>query len=112
MLRLRVVVVLCVVAVATVAIAQEPGRNIFVYKETGVDSMGLFKHTGGPDWIENGPLGERYQFREVTRNKEFVEIFDKSREVEVRIYAKKYMWKHPKDTKGKWEGKLEGHWLK
>jgi hypothetical protein len=111
MVRLLKAALVCTVALATAVLAQEAGRTTFTYKHPGEGKgVGTFKHTRGKEWVENGPRGERFEFREVARNKEFIELVDKRREVEVRIYANRYQWKHPKETRGKWENRLEGRW--
>jgi WD40 repeat protein len=90
------------------AAAPHRGRSIFTYKENAVP--GTFKHLKDNVWVEHSPKGERFRFEEVTRNNRYIEIYDKKRDVGVRIYANKTLWMHPEDTKGKWEMLYEGEW--
>ena len=101
------VVLACVITalVAPPAVAGPADRNYWKH------SKGHFENTSGNNWVEKSG-GGTWRYVESDRNDKYVELYDKSREVGVRIYAKKYAWKHPKETQGAWEGKIEGHWMK
>src|SRR5438874_1668548 len=49
---------------------------------------GLFENTRGTTWVEKNFDGS-FSFREVRRNSEFIELYDQSRDVSVRLYADK-----------------------
>jgi hypothetical protein len=53
-----------------------------------------------------------WTFKEVARNKDFVELFDESRTVGVRLYARQSFWKEPQRTKGQWARLWDGEWKK
>jgi WD40 repeat protein len=90
------------------AAAPQPGRSIFTYKNDS--GTGTFKHLRGNVWVEHCPNGDRPKFEEVTRNNRYIEIYDKKRDVGVRIYANNTLWRNPEDTRGKWEMLWEGEW--
>jgi len=50
-------------------------------------SKGHFENTKGNKWIEKASDGMTYRFIEQTRKEKYVELFDKSRDCYVRLYA-------------------------
>jgi hypothetical protein len=64
---------------ATVAQAQDMHR--LVWRHDG----GFFKDEGRGDWVEKNSRGT-YHFEEVRRNRDFVDLFDASRDLTVRLY--------------------------
>jgi len=109
MFRLLSLLTLCSVAlVPTIVSAQETKRTVFTYKNE--QGTGTFKLVGGVAWVEMCPNGDKFEFKEVMRNAEFIHIYDAKRKVGVRLYADKSMWREPKDTKGKWVMLWEGKW--
>jgi hypothetical protein len=62
---------------ATFAVAQKADRIVFA-DEGG---KGHFENTKGDAWVEHTPNGDKYTFTETSRNKDFIELHDKSRKV-------------------------------
>ncbi len=60
-------------------------RNAWLYKAKGQD--GWFKKEAGKQWIEMTADGGMLQFEEVARTPKYVEVFDKSRMMRVRLHA-------------------------
>jgi hypothetical protein len=78
--RIGIVAALVTVfGLATAAQAQEVHRIVWQY------DGGFFKDQGLGNWVEKNWSGT-YHFREVHRNREFVELYDGSRDVTVRLY--------------------------
>jgi HEAT repeat protein len=90
------------------AAAPPSERTTFTY--TNELGTGTFKNTRGTRWLEHCPNGDRLKFEEVTRNSRYIEIYDKDRDVGVRIYRNKTLWRNPEDTRGKWLMLWEGEW--
>jgi hypothetical protein len=100
---------LCVAAsITVVSAAKAEDRILFVYAAPlGHNS---FKDIGGGKWVERNHKGETVnEFHEVRRDKEYIDLFDKTRKVEVRIYAKKYTWRFTEGGPGD-KGELPGEW--
>lgn len=70
--------------------------------------IGRFEHKNEKNWLETDDQGGRAEFREVARNINYIEVYDKSRDIAVRLYKKKMTVKQPgekefKDFRdGKW----------
>jgi hypothetical protein len=108
MFRYLALVVLCSLTLPAVAATGGAERNVFLAHKDG-KAASCFARVEGKAWVELGFASGRNEFREVEHNKEFILLYDKSREVEVRIYADQYMWRFL--PKGQWEGKIKGRWV-
>ena len=82
-------------------------RDAWLYKINNKD--GWVKK--GPDkkWLETAVDGVQIQFEEISRTAEHVELFDKSREVTVRLFADRMEWRFGKN--GTWARGYEGRWI-
>jgi hypothetical protein len=56
---------------------------------------GQFEHQTGKNWVETDDGGGRAEFREVERNADYIELYDKSRDIAVRLHHKKMYLKQP-----------------
>ena len=93
---------------ATAPAARAADRIVFTY--TTDAGAATFKNTTGDRWVETGGGGTRFYFREVIRNSDFIEIYDASRKVGVRLYKRKALWRHPDLTDGEWALLCAGEW--
>jgi hypothetical protein len=65
---------------ASAAHAQDMHRLVWQY------DGGFFKDEGRSAWVEKNSRGT-YHFEEVHRNREFVELYDASRDLTIRLYG-------------------------
>ena len=56
---------------------------------------GQFEQGQGKNWIETFDNGGNCYFQEVSRNRDYIEIYDKSRDIAVRLYKTKMYLKQP-----------------
>jgi hypothetical protein len=56
---------------------------------------GQFEHGKGKRWLETFDKGGEEHFREVERNSDYIELYDRSRDIAVRLYSKKMYLKQP-----------------
>jgi hypothetical protein len=56
---------------------------------------GQFEQLTGSNWLETDDTGGRAEFREVTRNMDYIELYDQSRDIAVRLYARQMYLKQP-----------------
>jgi hypothetical protein len=61
--------------------AEVPHRLVWKY------DGGFFKDQGSNQWIEKNPSGT-YHFVEACRNRDYIDLFDRSRDVTVRLYRR------------------------
>ncbi len=109
MFRFLLLLGLCSFALPAAVFSVEPKRTVFAIPYKGMGTA-HFRHVEGKAWRETGPRGDGLNnFEEVDRNAEYIELYDKSRNVYVRIFATHYKWKFGKD---KWDGQLDGKWVK
>jgi hypothetical protein len=83
-------------------------RNAWLYKASGQD--GWFKKEDGKSWMETTPDGGQVQFDEVARTAKYVELFDRSRTMWLRLYAGHCEWRQGK--KPEWNRLHDGRWVK
>ncbi len=76
-------------------------RTLWVYEG------GSFENTSGTTWIET-TKDVKITFGEVTRNNDFIEMYDKNRELSVRLYDTRMYWRTPKDKQ--WNFLRRGRW--
>ena len=95
-------------ALATVVIlgmgaaeARTAVRTLWIYEG------GSFENKSGRTWVENTKDGD-IQFVEITRNADFIEIYDNSRKISVRLYSTRMYWRTP--TEGQWNFLHNGRW--
>ena len=68
---------------------------------------GYIENTQGQTWIERSP-GANFTFRETDRNNDFVELFDNSRSLYVRLYNDKLFFRRATDPD--WSFNKYGRW--
>jgi len=68
---------------------------------------GYIVNTQGQAWVERGP-GANFTFRETDRNSDFVELFDNSRSMYVRLYNDRLLFRRVTDSD--WSFNKPGHW--
>jgi hypothetical protein len=90
---------------AGVWIREPDGRAVWAYKNNG----NYFEHKRGKLWEEVKDKKVVNTFIEQTRNKEFVELYDKGREVTVRLYAGHSDLK-PAGAKAEFKHYSDGKW--
>ena len=88
-------------AVPAVTAASATARQAWLY------NRGSFKAVGGSSWIEKNPTGE-FHFRETVRTGQYLELYDASRQMTVRLDASSMYWK----TAGQknWNYLYHGRW--
>jgi serine/threonine protein kinase len=52
---------------------------------------GHFEHTSGNDWLETGGSGPSCKWKEIGRTAEYVELFDQTRDLTVRLHGDRQM---------------------
>ena len=75
-------------AAPTANAAPASARQAWLYNQ------GSFKVVQGTTWIEKNPTGV-FHFKEAARNGEFVDLYDQSRKMTVRLYPTTMYWKLP-----------------
>jgi hypothetical protein len=83
-------------------------RNAWLYKDSGRD--GWFKKEAGKRWLETTADGGQHEFDEVARTAKYVELFDRSRTMWVRLFADHFEWRQGK--KPDWYRLHDGRWVK
>jgi hypothetical protein len=68
---------------------------------------GYIENTQGQTWIERSP-NANFAFRETDRNNDFVELFDNSRNLFVRLYNDKLFFRRATDPD--WSFNKPGRW--
>ena len=68
---------------------------------------GFIENTQGQTWVERTP-NANFTFKETDRNNDFVELFDNSRSVYVRLYNDKLFFR--KVTDSDWSYNKPGRW--
>ncbi|MCI0683810.1 MAG: hypothetical protein L0Y71_17025 [Gemmataceae bacterium] len=110
-MRVASVISLCFLVFSS-SVAQEKKD----YREVWAYAGGWFSTEDGKTWMElsfniyHDNRGRPIQFKEVKRTKEYVEIYDASRKLSVRLFEAKTEWK--KDGKDEWSPLLTGQWRK
>lgn len=73
---------------------------------------GVFKNVGPDKWTEIGDNGGKFYFREVTRNPDYVELYEEDRQLTLRIYGQsfsKLFYKMP--NMRQWALMYDGKWV-
>jgi hypothetical protein len=70
-------------------------------------SGGYIENTQGQTWVEHSAAAT-FNFRETDRNNDFVELFDASRNLFVRLYNDKLYFRGVTDQD--WSYNKPGHW--
>jgi hypothetical protein len=83
------------------------GARTFVYADKK-GREGQFTNLGGKDWLEVTGEDSHYVYTEVKRGEDSIELFDKKRNVSVRIFSDRYEVKAGQH--GKWEQYHRGSW--
>jgi hypothetical protein len=109
-MRLLYLLFACLVlAFPVVSTAEQGKENIWVYEG------GWFQHTEGNKWIEVNhgvyDLGKgKYHFREVGKNKDFIELVDDSRKMLIRLHRE--FCEVREENQREWSTLYKGHWAK
>jgi hypothetical protein len=113
--RLSVALVLPLALLGGLALAQGAGaprddqaRNAWLYKVSGKD--GWFAEEAGKRWIESTSDGKQFQFEELRRTAKYVELYDGSRTMWLRLFADHVEWRQ--GTKPDWFRLYDGRWVR
>jgi len=79
-------------------------RDSWVYRDAG---GGEFRHLEGKRWVQYASDGQ-FNFREMARTPDYVELFDAQRNLAIRIYPDRYNQWTPEQRQ--WVPMLAGHW--
>ncbi len=82
-------------------------RNAWLYDVSG--KRGWFEKVAGRRWLETTPDGGQYQFEELARTAGYVELFDRSRTMWLRLHADHVLWRQGK--KPDWYRLYNGRWV-
>ncbi len=97
-----IAITLCLLLGLQATAADETARAKWRYDD------GQFEQGQGKNWIETFDNGGNCYFQEVSRNRDYIEIYDKSRDIAVRLYKTKMYLKQPNSNTfdyfrdGKW----------
>ncbi len=92
--------------VFTAAAQAQAGRSTWVY----AGGAGSFAQANSPgQWVERTHLGTVYTFTEVRRAPHFVELYDASRNLSVRLYDDDCLIRHA-GTGGRFIFLYSGYW--
>jgi hypothetical protein len=76
-------------------------------------SEGSFAHAGGSHWVERNDRGEvTFRFREERRTADYVELFDSSRDLFVRLYGDRMLLRAPDLGYADWTLFYHGGWAR
>jgi hypothetical protein len=97
---LLMIAALALLALSGVARAQDAGTvrdrgHRDVARVRWQYDIGRFEHRTGREWVETDDTGGRAEFREVERNADYVELYDRSRDIAVRLYRRQMYLKQP-----------------
>jgi hypothetical protein len=92
------------------ASAQDDARAKIRWDYRHKEGAGYFQNAKEKEWIEVFEGKVIFTFKESARNNDFIELYDASRPVWVRIYENKSLWKHPELTNGEYRPLWEGAW--
>src|SRR4051794_22631912 len=74
-------------------------------------SAGSFENTSGKSWVEKDSNGDVvFSFRETLRNSEFIECYDSSRQLSIRLYRDKMYLRCPRLGYDQWTHFYDGSW--
>jgi hypothetical protein len=88
--------------------AAAPARQAWLYKISGQD--GWFRKETGKRWVETTPDGRQFQFQEAARRAKYIELFDRSRTMRLRLYASHIEFRQGRDSA--WHRLYDGRWVK
>jgi hypothetical protein len=108
MRRCLLVLLLLLVGLASAHGQDAQPRNAWLYKASGKD--GWFRMETGKAWVETTSDGSQFQFEEMARTANYVELFDRSRTMWLRLYADHAEWRQGK--KPEWYRLYDGRWVK
>jgi hypothetical protein len=96
MIRQMVVAAVAAVGVlGTTGSARAADREVFV-----TDGGATFVNVAGAKWVEKRPHAADSKFAETKRTAAYVELYDRDRDMRVRLYADRGEW-HDRDN-GRW----------
>ena len=82
-------------------------RNAWLYTNSGKD--GSFRKVTEKGWQETTPDGEDYQFEQVDCQDKYIELFDQSRSMWLRLYSDHVEWR--REEKPPWNKLYDGRWV-
>ena len=97
------------VAAGFLAVAATPAKADRIERLKWVYEGGFFKDVGNGQWDEAN-TGGSYHFKEVGRNREFVELYDDSRDCSVRLYRHAMYLKGFNGQTPDWVKFYDGRW--
>ena len=103
-------VLVATIAHATVYAQEAPtaaSRVAWQYKSSA--GIGSFSRIDGKQWHEQGPGGFELRFEETGRTPQYVELFDASREMRVRLHNERSEWRQGNNSN--WAGLYDGRWV-
>lgn len=86
----------------------ESAREAWRYQAGGQD--GWFRKEAGKQWVEAATDGGRYDFEELARTPQYVELFDRGRTIWLRLYADHVDFRQ--GQKAAWGRLYDGRWVK
>lgn len=87
--------------------AEIAGEGEWAYERSPEGFPGVIKEKRGGIWVENRGDGREFSFVEESRKLDFVELFDKSRNLQVRIYDDHLEWRRENQS---WSRGQSGTW--
>lgn len=85
----------------------EQARNAWLYKLSGKD--GWFRRETDKSWIESTPDGRQCHFEELEATDNYVELFDRTRMMWLRLYSDRVEWRQGDNLK--WYRLYSGRWV-
>ena len=112
-MRLRVppgIAFCCLAICIPLAIAQSSANSRTAWLYSAAGSEGWLKQVAAKTWRESTADGLNFDFEETARNADFIELFDPSRSMKVRLHGDRLEWR--KADAGPWNRLYEGRWVK
>ncbi|HEX3314657.1 MAG TPA: hypothetical protein VHR72_07175, partial [Gemmataceae bacterium] len=100
----------CLTICGHLAVAQSSTNSRAAWLYSAAGSEGWLKETAAKTWREWTPDGLNYDFEEIARNADFVELFDPTRSMKVRLQGDHLEWR--KGNAGPWNRLYDGRWVK
>jgi hypothetical protein len=73
------------------------------------EGPGAFQRSGGNRWVETTPLGTNSTFLEIAHAGDYVELYDPSRSLWLKLHDTYGEWRQ--DSSASWVRWLDGHWV-
>jgi hypothetical protein len=88
----------------SVTLLQAEERKTWIYEKSG---GGYFEKTGEKEWTEY-TTDSTYTFREITRTEDYIQLYDASRKMSIRLYSDRALMAFP--GSGGWLDHSTGAW--